>query len=229
MVSVAAELLQRSRRHAQAGGRGTDVARPRYGLYRGRNVDRRASAARGPPSTLGAARVIAARPASGGQDDRLAGEVIALSRAGPARRLPALDRVRSDRPTAGAVRAEAGRTAMSALPQSVTGTHPPPSGGPEDAARAGNPGEHSMPASSRGKSSALEAIETLLGEELTTRETRRIKMALMTARLTTIKTLGQLRLQLPTLARSQPGAGPGPTRLHRAATMRAFPGPAGNG
>jgi DNA replication protein DnaC len=41
----------------------------------------------------------------------------------------------------------------------------------------------------QGEVSALEAIETLLGEELTTRETRRIKMALMTARLTTIKTL----------------------------------------
>lgn len=42
----------------------------------------------------------------------------------------------------------------------------------------------------QGEVSALEAIETLLGEELTTRETRRIKMALMTARLTTVKTLG---------------------------------------
>src|SRR5215471_10736336 len=41
----------------------------------------------------------------------------------------------------------------------------------------------------QGEVSALEAIETLLGEELTTGETRRIKMALMTARLTTIKTL----------------------------------------
>ena len=35
----------------------------------------------------------------------------------------------------------------------------------------------------------LDALETLLGEELTTRETRRIKMALQTARLGTIKTL----------------------------------------
>ena len=41
----------------------------------------------------------------------------------------------------------------------------------------------------QGEVSALEAIESLLGEELTTRETRRIKMSLMTARLTTIKTL----------------------------------------
>ena len=41
----------------------------------------------------------------------------------------------------------------------------------------------------RGELSSLEAIEHLLGDELTTRETRRIKMALVTARLTTIKTL----------------------------------------
>jgi len=40
-----------------------------------------------------------------------------------------------------------------------------------------------------GELSSLEAIERLLGDELATRETRRIKMALMTARLTAIKTL----------------------------------------
>ena len=41
----------------------------------------------------------------------------------------------------------------------------------------------------QGEITALEAIETLLGEEYTTRESRRIKMALRTARLTTVKTL----------------------------------------
>lgn len=41
----------------------------------------------------------------------------------------------------------------------------------------------------QGHISALEAIEELLAEEFTTRESRRIKMALMTARLTRIKTL----------------------------------------
>lgn len=41
----------------------------------------------------------------------------------------------------------------------------------------------------QGETSALEAIDTLLGEELSTRESRRIKMALQTARLGTIKTL----------------------------------------
>jgi len=42
----------------------------------------------------------------------------------------------------------------------------------------------------QGDSSMMEVLETLLGEEFTTRETRRIKMALQTARLGTIKTLG---------------------------------------
>jgi DNA replication protein DnaC len=41
----------------------------------------------------------------------------------------------------------------------------------------------------QGDSSMMEVLETLLGEEFTTRETRRIKMALQTARLGTIKTL----------------------------------------
>ena len=41
----------------------------------------------------------------------------------------------------------------------------------------------------QGQLSALEAIDELLAEEFTTRENRRIKVALMTARLTRIKTL----------------------------------------
>lgn len=41
----------------------------------------------------------------------------------------------------------------------------------------------------QGGSPMLEVLETLLGEEFTTRETRRIKMALQTARLGMIKTL----------------------------------------
>lgn len=41
----------------------------------------------------------------------------------------------------------------------------------------------------QGQRSPLEALETLLAEELTTRETRRIKAAMMTARLTQVKTL----------------------------------------
>ncbi len=41
----------------------------------------------------------------------------------------------------------------------------------------------------QGQLTALEAIEALLGEEYSTRESRRIKMALQTARLTVLKTL----------------------------------------
>jgi DNA replication protein DnaC len=56
----------------------------------------------------------------------------------------------------------------------------------------------------QGEVSALEAIETLLGEEYTTRESRRIKMALQTARLTTIKTLAGYDFSFqPTLDRSR--------------------------
>jgi DNA replication protein DnaC len=56
----------------------------------------------------------------------------------------------------------------------------------------------------QGEVSALEAIESLLGEELTTRETRRIKMSLMTARLTTIKTLAGYDFSFqPSLERSR--------------------------
>lgn len=41
----------------------------------------------------------------------------------------------------------------------------------------------------RGEVGALEAIDLLLSEELTLRETRRVKTALVMARLSTIKTL----------------------------------------
>lgn len=41
----------------------------------------------------------------------------------------------------------------------------------------------------RGELSALEAIDTLLAEELTVRESRRVRIALTMARLTPIKTL----------------------------------------
>jgi len=56
----------------------------------------------------------------------------------------------------------------------------------------------------RGELSTLEAIEALLGEELTTRQSRRIKMALQTARLTSIKTLGAYDFSFqPSLDRQQ--------------------------
>jgi DNA replication protein DnaC len=41
----------------------------------------------------------------------------------------------------------------------------------------------------RGEITALDALDTLLAEELTLRQNRRVKMALMTARITAVKTL----------------------------------------
>ena len=59
-------------------------------------------------------------------------------------------------------------------------------------------------ASSTARSATLEAIEALLGEEFTTRQSRRIKMALQTARLTTIKTLAGYDFSFqPSLDRQQ--------------------------
>jgi DNA replication protein DnaC len=49
--------------------------------------------------------------------------------------------------------------------------------------------DHTLQRIERGELSTLEAIEILLGEELSTRQRRRIKMALQTARLSTIKTI----------------------------------------
>jgi DNA replication protein DnaC len=64
--------------------------------------------------------------------------------------------------------------------------------------------ESTLSRNEQGEVSALEAIESLLGEELTTRETRRIKMSLMPARLTTIKTLAGYDFSFqPSLERSR--------------------------
>ena len=49
--------------------------------------------------------------------------------------------------------------------------------------------DHTLQRLEHGETSVLDVLETLLGEEFTTRETRRIKMALQTARLGSIKTL----------------------------------------
>ena len=49
--------------------------------------------------------------------------------------------------------------------------------------------DHAVQQLERGEASALELIDTLLAEELTGRENRRIKIALRMARLATIKTL----------------------------------------
>jgi DNA replication protein DnaC len=56
----------------------------------------------------------------------------------------------------------------------------------------------------RGEVSALDAIDTLLAEELTVRESRRIKTALVMARLTAVKTLAGFDFSFqPSLDRSR--------------------------
>jgi DNA replication protein DnaC len=56
----------------------------------------------------------------------------------------------------------------------------------------------------RGQTTAIEAIEMLLAEELTIRESRRIKAALQMARLTPIKTLSGFDFSFqPSLERSR--------------------------
>jgi hypothetical protein len=49
--------------------------------------------------------------------------------------------------------------------------------------------DHVMQQLERGQLSAIEAVEALLAEEITVRESRRAKAALQAARLATIKTL----------------------------------------
>jgi DNA replication protein DnaC len=56
----------------------------------------------------------------------------------------------------------------------------------------------------QGEISPLEAIDVLLGEELTMRESRRVKMALMTSRITQVKTLEQYDFSFqPSVDRNQ--------------------------
>ena len=67
----------------------------------------------------------------------------------------------------------------------------------------------------QGELSPLEAIEGLLAEEFSIRESRRIKTALVMARLVDHQDARRLRLHLPAVARPQPRPGPRPARLRR--------------
>ena len=73
----------------------------------------------------------------------------------------------------------------------------------------------------------LEAIEARLGEEFTTRQTRRTSASQDRA-ADHHQDAGQLRLQLPAFARPQSRAGAGSARLPRAVATRPFSGAAGN-
>ena len=78
--------------------------------------------------------------------------------------------------------------------------------------------EHTLRQLERGEVSALEAIDALLGEELTLREGRRVKAALKMGRLLTIKTLSRLRLRLPALARPRTASWRWPSSTSSTAT-----------
>jgi DNA replication protein DnaC len=81
----------------------------------------------------------------------------------------------------------------------------------------------------RGEVSALEAIDLLLFEELTLRETRRVKTALVMARLSTIKTLTSFDFAFqPTLDRSRVLALAELKFIERAEVLH-FLGPPGTG
>ena len=59
----------------------------------------------------------------------------------------------------------------------------------------------------RGEMTALEAIDALLTEEFTLRENRRVKTALVMARLSTIKTLAGFDFSFQPVARQEPHHG----------------------
>jgi hypothetical protein len=77
----------------------------------------------------------------------------------------------------------------------------------------------------QGEIDAIEALDRLLVEELTIRENRRVKTALLVARLTTA--LAGLRLYLPAYARSSPHFGAGRAEVRRSRRGRAPARPAG--
>ena len=82
----------------------------------------------------------------------------------------------------------------------------------------------------QGEISALEAIDTLLAEELTLRENRRIKTGAAHGAAVDDQDAGRLRLLLPALARPQPHPGPGRSSTSstaaRSCTSSARPAPA---
>ena len=83
--------------------------------------------------------------------------------------------------------------------------------------------DHTVRRLERGEISALEAIDTLLAEELTLRENRRVKTALQDGQALDHQDAGRLRLLLPAVARPQPDPGARPARLHRPRRGRPLP------
>ena len=112
------------------------------------------------------------------------------------------------------------RSLRSARPHQA---HP---GRPQDAARPRDPRRHACAGSSAARSTALEAIDALLAEELTLRENRRIKTALDDGAALHHQDARRLRLLLPALARQEPHHGARRARVHRPRRGRAPPRPA---
>ena len=102
-------------------------------------------------------------------------------------------------------------TLRSFLPSSTASAN---SGRLEDAESSGGPGP-TVRRLERGEITAMEAIDTLFAEELTLRENRRMKMALMMARALHHQDARRLRLLVPAFARSQPHHGTRPAGVHR--------------
>ena len=67
----------------------------------------------------------------------------------------------------------------------------------------------------RQQLSTLEALDCLLAEEYTRRETRRIRAQLLTSRLTRVKTLESFDFSAPRQPRPQSYPHPGRAQLHR--------------
>jgi DNA replication protein DnaC len=81
----------------------------------------------------------------------------------------------------------------------------------------------------RGEIGAVEAIDALLTEELTTRENRRVRMAVQMARLSAIKTLAGFDFAFqPSLDRNRILALAGPQFIDRAEALHLI-GPPGTG
>ena len=78
----------------------------------------------------------------------------------------------------------------------------------------------------RQQLSTLEALDRLLGEEYSRRETRRVRAQLMTSRLTRVKTLESFDFSAPRQPRPQPHPHPGRAQLHRPLPDRAPARPA---
>ena len=218
MVSVGGNLYSVPDTHP-ARGRGAQPRR-RDPHLRGRRADRRPSRAGGPPSAPVAP---GHRQASPARAERRRRRGAGRRSAAPATSSRAA-RWTSTTPSAGGwPREAAGHERLPAGLLPDPRPHPPQPGRRCKMPRALEALDHTVRRLERGEITALEAIDILLAEELTLRENRRIKTALLMARLTADQDARRLRLRLPALARPRSHPGAGRTRVHRPHRGRALP------